>query len=740
MEEQQPDGAVLAYSYDAEGNQTRLLISYANGTSRNQTQSYDSLNRLSTLNDGRGGSVTYSYDKVGNLRRISRGGGLTTDYSYDALHRLVQVLDYRYLASNVVNRLSYTLDATGRRLRIDEASGRRSDYGYDDLYRLISETITDPVAGNYSASYQYDAVGNRVYSIIDGVHTSYSVDANDRLLSEGETHYSYDANGSLIQEVQGADETRYSYNARNLLAEVIKDTAAGVSVAGYRYNPDGIRTSQSVDGVSTQLLVDSNRDYAQVVAEVDATGAAEGEYVHGLDLLSQHRAGVRRDYLADGLGSVRGLSQGVTVVDDYRYDAWGNTLYQSGDAENPYRYTGEWYDSALDQYYLRARTYAPQSGRFVQMDSWQGRQGEPVTLHKYLYGNGDPANTVDPSGHFGLVSMGVAMNIRSTLSNMQIEVGFNILDAALDPDSAASSAGGNLLMGLAAIGGPGAFKLLNMLSGKFRKACSIANSFEGETLVATEQGLVAIQNIRIGDKVWAYNEETGERSLQPVVHLIEGEGSKEIVEISLASGEVINATTGHPFYVDGEWKDAGALAIHDLLQRLSGEPLAVVGLLSQSEQTKVYNLTVANDHTYYVGESEVLAHNAGCNAPTKYNWDHIFEGDFNRRGRFGGFHHVEGGIVPANRTINPNGVRSGGFYEAVVSGGGIEKAGVSTFFPDNWTRGQVKNVVNAGIILTKGKGGTIAMSKLWPGAPDNVVLNMVVSGETLVTAYPVILK
>ncbi|MBQ1782334.1 MAG: hypothetical protein II007_01630 [Gammaproteobacteria bacterium] len=609
VEEQQPDGAVLAYSYDAEGNQTRLLISYANGTSRNQTQSYDNLNRLSSLNDGRGGSVTYSYDKVGNLRRISRAGGLTTDYSYDALHRLVQVLDYRYLASNVVNRLSYTLDATGRRLRIDEVSGRRSDYGYDELYRLISETITDPVAGNYSASYQYDAVGNRVYSIIDGVHTSYSLDANDRLLSEGETHYSYDANGSLIQEVQGADETSYSYNARNLLAEVIKDTAAGVSVAGYRYNPDGIRTSQSVDGVSTQLLVDSNRDYAQVVAEVDATGTAEGEYVHGLDLLSQHRAGVRRDYLADGLGSVRGLSQGVTVVDDYRYDAWGNQLYRSGSSANPYLYSGEWYDSALDQYYLRARTYAPQSGRFVQMDSWMGRQGEPVTLHKYLYGNGDPANTVDPSGHFGLVSMGVAMNIRSTLSNMQIEVGFNILDAALDPDSAASSAGGNLLMGLAAIGGPGAFKLLNMLSGKFRKVCS-ANSFEGETMVATEQGLVAIQNIRIGDKVWAYNEETGERSLQPVVHLIEGEGSKEIVEISLASGEVINATTGHPFYVDGEWKDAGALAINDLLLRLSGEPLAVVGLLSQSEQTKVYNLTVANDHTYYVGESEVLAHNA----------------------------------------------------------------------------------------------------------------------------------
>ncbi|MBQ0752623.1 MAG: hypothetical protein KBT87_02260, partial [Gammaproteobacteria bacterium] len=49
---------------------------------------------------------------------------------------------------------------------------------YDDLYRLTNEQITDAQNGNYSASYQYDLVGNRTYSTIDGIQTAFSYDAN----------------------------------------------------------------------------------------------------------------------------------------------------------------------------------------------------------------------------------------------------------------------------------------------------------------------------------------------------------------------------------------------------------------------------------------------------------------------------------------------------------------------------------------------------------------------------------
>ena len=61
----------------------------------------------------------------------------------------------------VIESFDYTLHATGRRTQITEHNGRRSDYSYNDLYWLTSETISDAVNGDYSASYQYDSVGNR---------------------------------------------------------------------------------------------------------------------------------------------------------------------------------------------------------------------------------------------------------------------------------------------------------------------------------------------------------------------------------------------------------------------------------------------------------------------------------------------------------------------------------------------------------------------------------------------------
>ena len=192
-------------------------------------------------------------------------------------------------------------------------------------------------------------------------------------------------------------------------------------------------------------------------------------------------------------------------------------------------------------------------------------------------------------------------------------MGLSLLDSAFSsPGEAQQGATNSLLLGVASLGGPSAFKLLRMLSGKFRKACA-ANSFTGETLVSTEFGLVSISDINIGDKVWAYDEESGENTLQEVIHLIRGEGEKSLVDITLASGEVITATVGHPIYStsQSDWVDAGELTLDDLLREISGADASIVGLRKYSEIADVYNLTVANDHTYFVGVGEVLGHNAG---------------------------------------------------------------------------------------------------------------------------------
>jgi RHS repeat-associated protein len=66
--------------------------------------------------------------------------------------------------------------------------------------------------------------------------------------------------------------------------------------------------------------------------------------------------------------------------------AWGPSFYR-----------GEQYDSDLGLYYLRARYYNPNTGRFMSRDPEDGQLADPRTLHKYLYAGGDPINRVDQS-------------------------------------------------------------------------------------------------------------------------------------------------------------------------------------------------------------------------------------------------------------------------------------------------------------------------------------------------------
>ena len=51
-------------------------------------------------------------------------------------------------------------------------------------------------------------------------------------------------------------------------------------------------------------------------------------------------------------------------------------------------------------YYLNARYYNPEDGRFMTEDSYRGEIMNPETGHLYVYCANNPVNYVDPSGHF----------------------------------------------------------------------------------------------------------------------------------------------------------------------------------------------------------------------------------------------------------------------------------------------------------------------------------------------------
>jgi RHS repeat-associated protein len=129
-------------------------------------------------------------------------------------------------------------------------------------------------------------------------------------------------------------------------------------------------------------------------------------------------------YGYDGHGSVRQLTNSTGAeTDRYDYDAFGNVINQTGSTPNNYLFAGEQFDPALGLYYNHARYLNTTTGRFWSMDTEEGDDEEPSSLHKYLYASSDPVNRIDPSGHDDLAEISTAEGIQATIQTMSNGVG-----------------------------------------------------------------------------------------------------------------------------------------------------------------------------------------------------------------------------------------------------------------------------------------------------------------------------
>jgi len=90
-----------------------------------------------------------------------------------------------------------------------------------------------------------------------------------------------------------------------------------------------------------------------------------------------------------------------TMTDSYQYDAYGTLIGGAQSTANEYLYSGQQYDADLGLYYCRARYLNTDTGRFWTKDSYEGDNEDPLSLHKYLYAQGNPVMVDDPSGQDG---------------------------------------------------------------------------------------------------------------------------------------------------------------------------------------------------------------------------------------------------------------------------------------------------------------------------------------------------
>jgi RHS repeat-associated protein len=406
---------------------------------------------------------------------------------------------------------------------------------------------------------------------------------------------------------------------------------------------------------------------ALVLRDKDATGDGTFEerlYVQqdanfNVTALISSSGSVLERYVYDPFGQVTRLtaSWGTPSSDPYAF---------------AYLHQGGRWDSVVNLYHFRNRDFSPALGRWLQTDPVGYAAGD-TSLYRYVGNN--PGIWLDPSGLAGQTPDGKPFCVGeegctgvgvpdsnpwhkdgkppSILDDVQ-----SILDGCgiLDPtptcdainagiyifrgkwaDAAFSAAGMVPYIGDAAkLGrwgakygdevfdaGKAVGKSLDGANGAGKGASKTlpppsqkglgGGCFAAGTRVLTPTGDKAIESLQRGDLVLAVPENNADWPVDAQVVEETFASRASLLHLHVA-GHVIQTTSVHPFYVRNRgWVEAGSLRIGDELRGHDGRWLPMEELTDGELDVPVYNVRVAEYHTYFVGSRDggwsVWAHN-----------------------------------------------------------------------------------------------------------------------------------
>jgi RHS repeat-associated protein len=212
-------------------------------------------------------------------------------------------------------------------------------------------------------------------------------------------YYTYDQIGNITGITSNINQS-FDWEGRRLIEHSI-----GGTTYTYTYNDQGIRTSRSDGTQTTTYFLDGS------LVLFEKTGNDVIYYTYDADgsILSLNYLGDEYFYIKNLQGDIIEIVDASgTSVAKYRYDAWGNIIYQWDSGlgianANPYRYRSYRFDSGTGLYYLNARYYDPSIGRFISADSinyLDPSSGQGLNLYAYCGNN--PVMYSDPSGKFAI--------------------------------------------------------------------------------------------------------------------------------------------------------------------------------------------------------------------------------------------------------------------------------------------------------------------------------------------------
>ncbi len=439
-----PDGRAVGFGYDAAGR-----LNLVDLTSGDLGYGYDEAGRLKTLTtplvslgyayDGElltsttwsgavAGSVTRTFDNDFRETSISvNGSAVATQYDADSLPVQVGSLvltraaqsglvtatalgastdaasyysfgdSASYTASQAGSAVyfeEYTRDLMGRITTRSETTGgatRVFGYAYDPAGRLIEVRL----GGVLTASYSYDANGNRLSRTDPSGTIDAAYDAQDRLIQYGTSTFDHNLNGERESRVTGGQTTNYQYDGIGNLTGVILPDGTEIE---YVLDGQDRRVDRLVNGTLVQGFLYEDR--LRPIAELDGTGAVVSRFVFA-------RGGSVPDYMlkgavtyriiSDQLGSPRLVLDAATgqIAQRMDHDEFGRVTLDTNPGFQPFGFAGGLYDRQTGLVHFGAREYDPETGRWTIKDPI-GFAGGDANLYAYVVN--DPVNNVDPAG------------------------------------------------------------------------------------------------------------------------------------------------------------------------------------------------------------------------------------------------------------------------------------------------------------------------------------------------------
>ena len=388
------DGGEYRISYDDQNRIDATLEKIAGVTLKNEYQ-YSDTSIIEGVKLNGSQILTYDWDDLTRMtsRTLKLTAPFTTQYTYlkgsNAGGETTLVAEIK----NGGETLSYTYDQFGNIVSVSQNGTVVESYEYDGLNQLIKVTN-----GANVTEYAYDAGGNLTSVKLNGeVQDTYGyTDAGwkDLLTSFNGQAITYDEIGNPLTYRDGY---QFTWQHGRRLATV----SHGSNSISYTYDPDGIRTSKTVNGTTTKYHVMNGT----LLGQTKGSDTIVFLYDEKANRYGFDYNGTKYYYIFNVQGDVIGiLNQAGQKIVSYTYDPWGKVLSVDGSEAsaigqlNPIRYRGYYYDTETGFYYLQSRYYDPTVRRFLNADNILGANQNILSYNLFAYCSNNPINYCDPSG------------------------------------------------------------------------------------------------------------------------------------------------------------------------------------------------------------------------------------------------------------------------------------------------------------------------------------------------------